>query len=767
QTQQDVINYLDKVKEHESFGYDDLWRKKILHLAGGKNKGEQDFFIGALAVQKDIAEGIYLGASVKTILKSSPDIQLFDITKDVNDGLLLIQFFGHSSTGTSEIDIGDINNPIMKYNNKGKYPMIIMNGCYAGLIYVGGSLGEDWLLAKDKGAVLFLAHSHLGFRTPLNAYTQNFYNIAFANSIFWGKSIGEIHKETIKQFRYGPFGGIILFRAHAQETNLQGDPAIKLFGAYKPDLYTNDDQLFIHSYDGEPVTAVSDSFAIGIIASNFGKAIPDSFYITIERTFADGSQIIYDTLLYPAVFNRDTLFFMIKSKDPNNFGLNKFKVFLDYTNTIDELNEFNNTGVIEYYMPSSGVMTLFPKEYSIVNSLPITFVAQPATDLLKGYSYYVFQLDTINTFNSPMKKDSTLYSGILAKWITYPKFNVEDSTVFYWRVRFRDIPAGEDTLWAESSFIYIPGSPEGWSQSHFPQFSKADLVNVERNIALRRWEFVKNTVDIKLQVFGNKMPDSTELTLNGKLKIAGQCPINGLLAVIFDERTAFPFNADQGFDYYCGFTAPHLLRKLVNLSNPADFNNYFNSIDDSTYILIFSKGDAQYSTWPLEIFISLLNIGASSIIYQLKDGEPYILLGKKGAGYGNALLEVVADPGSGFPLDSQQISIDTSLTGSFYSGTITSTIIGPASDWGTLYHTYKKTETSDNFRLELFGIDLSNKQYPIHDNVTNNSLDLSWIEPDVYPYLRLQATVSDSINFTPPQLKKWQVVYNGVAEGII
>ena len=77
--------------------------------------------------------------------------------------------FGHSSASFTDIDIGFASDPSNGYNNLGKYPAFLVNGCRGGEIFYYNSFGEDWLRTADKGAVNFIAHSDVGITSYLNS----------------------------------------------------------------------------------------------------------------------------------------------------------------------------------------------------------------------------------------------------------------------------------------------------------------------------------------------------------------------------------------------------------------------------------------------------------------------------------------------------------------------------------------------------------------------------------------------------------------------
>jgi nucleoside-diphosphate-sugar epimerase len=235
----DVAAYLNKVKEMEQLPYADLWRKNILHLSGGIAEGEPELFKSYMQDFQSEAEDYHLGGKVSALAKYSKDIQHINVAEQVNNGVNLITFFGHSSATTTDFDIGYVSDPILGYNNKGKYPMLLMNGCNVGSFFIQYTLfGEDWVLAKDKGATGFIGHSAYGFNNLLKKYTDTFYEVAYQDSSFIRQGIGDIQKETARRYMQSTFASADNI-TQVQQMVLLGDPAVKLFGASKPDLEIN------------------------------------------------------------------------------------------------------------------------------------------------------------------------------------------------------------------------------------------------------------------------------------------------------------------------------------------------------------------------------------------------------------------------------------------------------------------------------------------------------------------------------------------------
>ncbi|MDU0371638.1 hypothetical protein ACFPAF_14635 [Hymenobacter endophyticus] len=98
--------------------------------------------------------------------------------------------------------------------------------------------------------------------------------------------------------------------------------------------------------------------------------------------------------------------------------------------------------------------------------------------------------------------------------------------------------------------------------------------------------------------------------------------------------------------------------------------------------------------------------------------------------------------------------------------TVTSTQIGPARQWETLYHTIRTTSTG-SYTLRLLGTDTLGVTTVLNPNVTNRALALNGISAKQYPYLQLQAVLREATPGFTPQLEQWLVTYQGVPEGVV
>ncbi|MBX9850395.1 MAG: hypothetical protein K2X86_01400 [Cytophagaceae bacterium] len=786
----EIDYYLDKINEHEALP-NELWRKNLVHLSGGKNASEKINFRNNVDQLKYVVEDtVFGGKVVKTFSKTGTgavDNQMTgSVVNEVNKGVSYLTFFGHSSPGVIDLDIGFVSDDIYGYNNKGKYPLLLINGCAAAQIFSRYSFAEDWLVTPDRGAIIVVAHTDAGYENQLKNYSMMFYKNAFQKRAMLGKSVGNIQLATITDYEslYGSTNQVDI--TTLQQMIIIGDPAISMYDPTIPDYETNDNKVSIYSYNNNLVTAVSDSFAISIIVSNLGVDFGDSLQVSVRRII-NGAITNFGPAIYKQVKYQDTLLFNIASKDIATYGENIFEITLDPLDSISEISELNNFATLRYFMPLSGVIALMPKEFSIVNNDSVTFIAQ-STNLMVGATDYYFEVDTSYLFNSnaSVRKSQIINGGSIAKWKNFVLPVLQDSLVYYWRVRYNTIPSGQDTLWGESSFIYINNSPEGWSQSEFPQFFKDQLNGVQRNISQRKWEFAQSSTPVSFRAVGTSYvrnpPNAlfpnpgteTVVQVNGEMyQYRFPCANAGILLLAFNQNTGNPYtpyeNSDGGTT--CGLTGNEIINYFSNMpdstsgiSNPNNQTNlmaYLDSLKQGDYVVLLNSGEGYYSYWSSVLKNKIKAVlGADSLDF-LADGMPYILFAQKGNP--NPIFE---DYGA---TNEEIVFVDT-LVGTYNKGYITSTLIGPAEDWTTLFRhvSYTESPVTDQYELSIIGVDLEGNNIDTVSISQIDALPLSGIvNANQYPFIRLLAEVSDVTNVTPPQLERWQVIYSPVPEGIM
>lgn len=778
-----LSNYLNKLKEHESITQPQEWQKRALHLSGGKNNNELTGFRGFVDFYKNIIEGKYLGASVSTASKrTTSELEFIDVVDQVNEGLGLITFFGHSSIVTTDITIGKVSNPVLGYSNKGRYPFLLINGCLTGNVYDknNATIGEDWVTSASRGAIGYIAHSDLGYSLNQHYFTTEFYRTHFQDSDFINAPIGSVIKEVVKRNLANRSTDKLTW-AHAQQYVLQGDPAVRLYPTDKADYEITDESISAETFFGVPLSVLADSFRIAIDVKNLGIVDEKDFDVSILRTFSDGSTRRYSPSFYRAIKNEETIYFVIRNSVQDKLkspGINSFEIFIDYSENVEEAREDNNYARIELVFPKGGTDIITPKEFSILNQQPINIIVQNKNLLDKPRSF-LFEIDTTDLYNSPIKKDTLIFSGLTPSWQTsLLTDNNLDSTVYYVRSRYAQIDTEEDSTWAESSFIYIKDGPEGWSQSHFPQYKKNELVKIERDDNKRELNFIEEFNELVVTSVGSGVSDrnSYKVTYNNVDIVSnGQCFTNRLLMVKFNRDTGVPYSEDYvaiTTPLSCGLGTPGAATWLdVGVINR--FNGINRVINDSNTgdpMLFMAGGGFSYHGMANAQWEAFARIGADveKMRETLENGDPFILFGKVGLAAGQAEM-VFPDKTPGAIASNAQ-----TLVGNFgiqvdnTTGTMTSTLIGPAINWGSIHYNFGSKDNANELNdISINVVDRNGNEGLILNKVPNTNYDLSWINPDIYPYIKLRTTFSDPVNNTPTQLNKWQVYYKEAPEGIL
>jgi flagellar hook assembly protein FlgD len=800
-----VIAYLNKVKEHESLAKDLIWRKHLLHLSGGKSAPEILLYKSYVDEYKQYVEGDWFGGKVvKTLVKNlqngAVDDQLkYSISDILNEGIGHMCFFGHSSSQTIDVDIGFVSNPLYGYNNKGKYPFFLINGCSSADIFDYYSFTEDWILTADKGALNILGHSDIGYSFNLYDYSRRFYYERFYTKENIVKPIGLVHKELVDSLLRGiPFDVVRV--SHGVQMVLSGDPAIVTYPMLEPDYAVYGDEStktpksYLKSYSTNVITA-KDSFQIVIPVTNFGSTNTKPVEISIKRYV--NNQLV-ESYFQPVNKVRyvDTFYVRVPVSSKNYQGQNRFEIFVDALDSLKEYSESNNLAILNYYMPYSSVLCVYPYNYSIVNSQPVTLIAQSSNNLISETRDFYFELDTNKTFMSPALKNAVVSGSTLAKWNVglltdvYPS----DSIVYFWRVRFKDINVGEDTIWDNHSFIYIKNSPIGWSQTHIGQFNENIITGMTYN---NSWEYISTSVDVSIKSVGTTLikdnAQISEIVLNNVPLLTNNIYNNcigpgGVLLLILDKNTLKPkvVNPNAKGWRYCGqnfdtrvigyFPYIEYGQNSTPVTRGADAEAFMEAVMNAStgdYIIVINNGNSHVNWWPPSFIGSTLTYPGlktfftdslkSTQVFNWENEDPFILIYQKGAT--SPIYEGYVDANGA---NDVPIQYSTNLVGKTNTGIITTNYIGPALQWGKLYLSIDSLNM-DISRIKLIRYDNSRNLLDTINVPIQDSLDLTsgYLADGIHGSCKLIFETIDTLDLTPSVLKRWQVTFNPAPEAIL
>jgi Peptidase family C25/FlgD Ig-like domain len=757
-----VLHYLNKVKEHEANPMDALWRKTALKMSGGRSIGELTSLRQYTEEFKAVCENGLFGQKVDLLAKKTDNpVEFINVTERVNQGVGMIMMFGHSAPGQTDMDIGFCSNDLLGYKNKGKYPLVLINGCDAGDLFgVRTSFGTDWVNTPNRGAILFLAHSNLGYPFALKTYSDEIYNAQFTDSLMSDKPFGTIIKESSNRHLKKNFGNIYAI-GNAQQFTLQGDPAVALFATQKPDYEVNSTSIFLKNIDkNNPLTANADSLKVGIIVSNLGRVSTKKLSIGLKRMYANGAIDDFGKMFVNPINFQDTLYFNIRNDKNLSVGNNRFEITLDLDNQILETRENNNSVVFEYNFSVANINILSPKEFSIVNQKDLSFILQIPS--ITNNSSVIIELDSSKNHSSSFKKSFTGTAPPLLNW----KANLldKDSTVYYVRTKLSTA-----ATWIESSFIYIKNGTEGFAQNSFSQLEKSTTDNqiiLEGN----NWKFPESSAKISAKIYGwnsgvSRPYRSNYVLLNDKVLLGdGVCyPWQNFNAVAF-SRALRPYSVLPRL--VCGY-APYSVNYLSSEPSTTDIEDYFTTTPSGNHVMIWNSGYVDYGKLTSENLKRFSEIGVDTLkIKRLTPGTPFFVIGRKGAKKAN--LEVF--PNFDRNPDTEILSIDNfEVKDQFNEGLITSPLIGPASEWGDISLKIQQNDVKNqSYSFDIIGVNFQGEEVILQKNIQTNQLKINTIDVKKYPFLKLKLTLKTNDFFgKAPQLKSWIVSYKGVPEGVV
>lgn len=771
--------YLDKLIAHEaprSIDAERAWRKQVIHLGGGDVAAQQRTIKIHLNNMAASLQNSSFGANVNSVFKSSDQpIQVAEsevVTKLINDGASILTFFGHGGLGGFDFSIDDPST----YQNQGRYHVVFGLGCSTGNLFArpteGLSASEKFIFQENKGAIAFLSTIGTGELSTLNRFQSQYYRLL--SDPMYGEGIGDVMKGIIEQFNADQS---IYMRTLLQQFSLHGDPSVRIIDYEKPDY-----KIDVASVKTAPaiLSAQDKEFKVQFKVLNIGKAIQDSLPVQIIRELPDKTQqIALRTKILAPRFDA-TLEYRLPVLGEQAAGENRLYIQLDAENEIEEKptpeaesnNEFTDAfGAkgLRFFVFSNSVKTIYPPDFGIVNAMPVKLQASN-TNISAPAQGYVLEIDTTGFFNSPIKKTRrVVQKGGLIEWL--PDIPVFENAAYYWRVS-PDSTTESGHLWANSTFTYLPQSPEGWSQSHYFQFLQNQLENMQLPDSTRRIEFSSNLK--ALRVLNGIVPTVAPITYIGAEVAPYQGVVKGGISIIvLDSITANPWYNPGLYGssiWYGDEPFPYWTTTLDSRKKAIDFLN--NIVPAGNYVLLHTLQQVNQSYNPQDWAADSLQLGGANLFNVLEaqgatlirktateGAKPYLLLYKKDDP-SFAPREILADSLG---------VIDTVLfiEGNWTSGTVRSTKIGPARAWSSLEWRATPNDAYDEIKLDLYGIRADSTAVLLQPNVGQAGANLAAINPQDYPYLQLEFSATDETNRTAPLLNYWKVLYKGLPEAIL
>ena len=788
----EIKHYLNKVIEYEQnqvrasqCGSNRAWMKNIIHVVGGADSLENAQFLGYMNGYKAIVEDTLLGARVETFVKTSTaaveQANGERIEQLINEGASELSYFGHSSANTLAFNL---TSPEL-YNNTGKYPFFNISGCSAGNFFTFDpqrpssslSISEKWIMAENKGAIGFLASTHLGIPPFLN-----FYNAQFVNNYgraMYGNTVGNQIKKVLQTLGSNPAALDFYTRIHLEEINLHGDPAIRVNSFPKPDYAIEEASVKISP---SIITVAETSFNVNVKIINLGRAISDSIRITIKRRLANDSvQTIYNQL-WPATLYSDSLSIDIPINPLTDKGQNKITVSIDADNRIDEICETNNTIVKDVFILEDEVRPVSPYNYSIVNTQNITYSTSTANPL-GVFRQYLMEIDTTALFNSPYKKQYTANGvGGLIQY-TPTDITFTDSTVYYWRTSMVPIN-GSLPVWNSFSFVYLSAGGPGYNMSHYYQHLKSTYSSNIRLDNDRQFRFkeVQRDLQIKTGLYPYTGYDRISMTIDFTQYDYYGCNYHVLQFYVFDSATLEPWvnyntagSGRFGSRPVCSTPTRNFFEFIYqDTGYRRKAMDFIDALPTGVYVSVtnfgYTTNTTFIDTWKADqarlgvgnsLYHKLKSVGFSEIDSFYKNRPFVFVFRKNDPNFTPRQFMGVTE--------ADQLNTNIVLPSRFKSGSIESPLLGPARSWKTLHWRGKSIEavSHDDIKIEVYGVKPNGTKDLLSTIQPSIDTSLAFINAATYPFIKLKMLGNDEIYATPNQLQYWRINADYLPEGSV
>jgi hypothetical protein len=796
----EVESYLAKLKEYELaqannvFTIDNkAWMMNHTFVAGSSEPFLQPIIDGYMQQYMESVKDTLIGGKDYLFTKTQAGgvVPLSNTFMESlwAKGHSLLTYFGHSSASTLEYNLDDP----YAYNNPGKYPMMMINGCNSGNYFIynpfrittnnNSTLSEKFLFANQRGSIGFIASTHFGVVNYLHYYTQSFYKAI--TTYDYGQPIGKIMKDAA-QGMYNITGPNDFYsKMHAEEICLHGDPAVKLNASYpKPDYVIEDQTVKITP---NFISVAENNFKVDLSYMNLGMAKKDSLVIEIKRQYPAGNTVVALRKKVAAAYYLDSLSAVFTINPLTDKGLNRLIIKVEADNLISEMSEINNTVTKEFFIYEDEARPVFPYNYAIVSQLPQKLYASTANPLSLPITYNM-EMDTTELFNSAAKitRTVTQSGGILE----FDPGTLVNNTTYYWRVAPQPTGTAQPN-WNKASFVYINGSSAGFNQGHLYQhfkstFDKIILDSVSRkfnfdsifqNLYIRSgvfpssaWEEAQLTISVNQDPYIRSFCGGDRVAVNVFDPVSGEAWLNPTVAGVGQfSSLASDCGPGRGYNFEYDYTSRTDRNKAMNMLTNNIPTGYFVVIrnislqwTDTATLVNSWKTDAALNGTGNSLYNTLKAAGFSNLdsFYKVR---AWSFIYRKGVPSFTPRIAMSENE-----WDRINTGSDIKLPDTL--GYITSPAFGPARSWQEVHWRGSSIDAGggDVPSVQVIGVAPNGSETPLYNlSATQQDFDISSVSATQYPYLKLKMRNQDSVYATPYQLQYWRINFTPIPEGAV
>lgn len=421
---QNVVNKIIAYENHDVAE----WNKNFLFITGGNNLSEQSGFnfLSETSINGYVAPPPF-GGSVFRVYKTTAGYVGGERKQELKNlfkrGLVFVNFVGHSGGRIWGVDPGPASE---LENTNGSLPFVSSVSCNVGGFASSANnvFAEDLVLADNRGAIASWASSSLGYATYGAALTNNWLANATVDSV---RAFGKLTTNARYRLWVETGSGTVTV-AMVNLNPLIGDPLAKFAVPLKPDLAVAPSGIMLN----KPLPTPNDSaLSVKVRIRNFGLVPTDSVGLTLKDIYNGHTAVLVNKKLKPT-YHVDSL--MVPWRGMDSVGLHALTATVDPDGLIGEVSEINNVASSDQYVYANNVFVVKPLNNAVVPpGVQSLVVTSPVGYDSAGFSYF-FELDTVDTFDSPalVSSGAVLPEPIKGKWDT-PSLPADK--LYFWRVR--------------------------------------------------------------------------------------------------------------------------------------------------------------------------------------------------------------------------------------------------------------------------------------------------------------------------------------------
>lgn len=750
---------IHKIKQYEQAPLD-VWNKKMIGLSGGLNVFEQVELKRNVVRWMSEMAGKPFGADTtfisKGILTEVLDTSLLDsLQTRIRKGSGMMLYFGHSSAFSWEI----VTRPVAEWDNASRLPVVLSLGCTTGA-FAGDRFADpnnpvfaESLLFSPNGGI---AHwggsgsSYISFTADMVNYVIPRFNkdgIRRLGDVFrFGK---QAYLDSLASRFSTIENGVRVpgkIRAterpyelmHALQYNLIGDPATNITMPIKTNYRLLASDVTLTPASPVPADSV---ITVKVNLHNLGYIPEKPSILKVLHEKPGGGVVAYEQVISPFPVTQ-IYTFKVKIND-QTVGQNKIRVFADAQNDLEESDENDNLTEKNITVFSNGVLVVSPLNFGVETSLSPTLRVSTLAAAQNAQTF-VFEMDSTATFTSPFKRSfQTTTTALVAEW----KQNsaLQAGKTYFWRARLDNPQQPEN--WTGAAFTVRPDLSKGWLQqrqlfdvnTHAPQISFSDP----------KWTFATSKSEINI--------DATSGGLNQNNKC--QYLVNG--EPFLRLKTGYGILTLDG---YSGRVKENFSGAInSSLADWQQFRAIYNNAKKGDYVMIRT---CYISATPVAdslktFFRGLGSKGIDQLWQKGADGKTinlWAMLARKG-------MPEVTQELTQSSSNITELDLPATLTFLTSEAESTTPLIGPALSWKTL--TWGQNfPIGDPEQSITFDVLPQNGEIPIVSGLQTPipAADLSAINAQNHPFIRIRATFKDISHKTTPQLQYAHVGYDAVPD---